>query len=418
MRYLKITLIIGFAVSLAVGVLFEAGAFRHLDIGLSNLLERLTPPAPLQHQPVQFLLFILLAFGIAWATIDINRPTLKIVVAAIAFLQVLIMPFVLNQYHIFFSPFPAALATVLSFGAAFLYSRSDAGKRKRMLRSVFGLRLSQKAFTRLVDSNTPLQFNGALREATIVVCEIFNHDILSEMLPVADYVAMTNQFLETGAEFLVEQDGYLDECGGESLRVIFGAAIEDPEHASKACSAALALAAKLEKLNEECEGKWKHRFDFRIGVNSGEVVTAAYGSKRLGSFSVAGETVEFSRRLCSANLIYGSVILVGPETYALAAGAIEVRPIELIRGRTPNSREEIYELMAMKNVLTADDLRKRDLFWKGIVYYREQQWEDALEYFQSSLTMTPADAPVEFYIRRIEHMRTGTPLVEWENARI
>ncbi|HWB59211.1 MAG TPA: hypothetical protein VG733_06955, partial [Chthoniobacteraceae bacterium] len=157
---------------------------------------------------------------------------------------------------------------------------------------------------------------------------------------------------------------------------------------------------------------------FRIGLNSGEVVTAAYGSKRLGSFSVAGETVEFARRLCSANLIYGTTLLVGPETYALAAGSIEVRPIELIRGKTPNSREEIYELMAMKDILTAEDLKKRDLFWKGIVYYREQQWEEALEYFQSSLTMTPADAPVEFYIRRIEHMRTGTPLVEWENARI
>lgn len=417
MRYLKITLIIGFAVSVVTGVAYEAGAFRQLDAGLADLLEQALEPQ-LQHPAVQFLLFILLSFGIAWTTIDINRPPLKVVVAASALLQVLIMPFVLNFYHIFFSPFPAALAVAISFGAAFVYSRSDAGKRKRMLRSVFGLRLSKKTFTRLVDANTPLNFGGQLREATIVVCEIFNHDVLAEMLPVTDYVAMTNQFLETGAEFLVDSEGYLDECAGESLRVIFGAAIEDPAHASKACAAALALAERLEKLNEECEARWKHRFDYRIGINSGEVVIAAYGSKRLGSFSVAGETVEFARRLCSANLIYGSVILVGPETYALAAGSIEVRPIELIRGRTANSREEIYELMAMKDVLSAEDLKKRDLFWKGIVYYREQQWEDALEFFQSSLTMTPADAPVEFYIRRIEHLRTGTPLVEWENARI
>ena len=263
-----------------------------------------------------------------------------------------------------------------------------------------------------------LNFQGELREATIVVCEIFNHDALAEMLPVADYVAMTNQFLETGAEFLVEREGYLDECGGESLRVIFGAASRTGSMPRRPATPRWRSPTRLEKLNEECEARWKHRFDFRIGINSGEVVIAAYGSKRLGSFSVAGETVEFSRRLCSANLIYGSLILVGPDTYALATNSIEVRPIELIRGKTPNSREEIYELMAMKNVLSAEDLKKRDLFWKAIVYYREQQWDYALEYFQSSLTMTPADAPVEFYIRRIEHLRTGTPLVEWENARI
>ncbi len=417
MRYLKITLIIGFAVSLVVGVLYEAGAFVHMDAGMADLMERSIDPQ-VRHPVPQFMLFIALAFGIAWTTVDINRPPLKGVVAASALLQVLIMPFVLNFYRAYFSPFPGALAIVLSFAGGFVYSRSDAGKRKRMLRNVFGLRLSKKMFTSLVDANTPLHFKGELREASIVVCEIFNHDVLAEMLPVPDYVEITNQFLETGAEFLVEQGGYLDECGGESLRVIFGAAVEDPAHASKACSAALALAQRLEKVNEECEAHWKQRFDFRIGLNSGEVVTAAYGSKRLGSFSVAGETVEFARRLCSANLIYGTTLLVGPETYALAAGSIEVRPIELIRGKTPNSREEIYELMAMKDILTAEDLKKRDLFWKGIVYYREQQWEEALEYFQSSLTMTPADAPVEFYIRRIEHMRTGTPLVEWENARI
>ncbi len=417
MRYLKITLLIGFVVSILVAGLYEAGFFMHLDVGLSRFLERTTDPSP-QHSVMQYLLLVFLAFGIAWTTVDINRPSLKIVVAAGALLQVLAIPLVLNFHHIFFSPFPGSLAVLLSFGAAFAYSRSNAGKRKRTLRSVFGHRLSKKSFTALVDANTSLNFGGELREATIVVCEIFNHDVLAEMLPVADYVAMTNQFLETGAEFLVEKEGYLDECGGESLRVIFGAAIEDKEHASKACASALVLAERLEKLNEECEAKWKHRFDYRIGINSGEVVMAAYGSKRLGSFSVAGESVEFARRLCSANLIYGSTILIGPDTYALAAGSIEVRPIELIRGKTANSREEIYELMAMKDVLSAEDLKKRDLFWKGIVYYREQQWEEALEHFQSSLTMTAADAPVEFYIRRIEHLRTGTPLVEWESARI
>ena len=133
MRYLKITLIIGFAVSILVAVLYEAGAFRHLDVGLSNFLDRPTEH-PLQHPVVQFLLCILLAFGIAWTTVDINRPSLKVVVAAGALLQVLLMPLVLNFYHVFFSPFPGALAVALSFGAAFAYSRSDAGKRKRMLR--------------------------------------------------------------------------------------------------------------------------------------------------------------------------------------------------------------------------------------------------------------------------------------------
>ncbi|MGB8356156.1 MAG: adenylate/guanylate cyclase domain-containing protein [Chthoniobacteraceae bacterium] len=417
MRYLKITLLVGFLVSIFVAGLYELGAFMHLDLGLWNFMGQLSGHPP-KHTWVQYVLFVFLAFGIAWTTVDINRPSLKAVVAAGALIQMLGVPWVLNFFHYFFSPFPGSLAVVLSFGAGFAYSRSDAGKRKRTLRTVFGDRLSKKSFVTLVNSDTLLNFQGELRETTIVVCELFNHDALAEALPIADYVAMTNTFLDACSDFLVDKDGYLDECDGESVRVIFGAPLEDKSHAAKGCQAALELSKRLENVNLECEIKWHHKFDFRIGVNSGEVVTAAYGSKRLGSFSVAGESVEFARRLCSANMIYGSRLLIGPETYALAAESIEVRPIELIRGKTVHSCEEIYEILGMKNVLSAEDLHKRDLFWKGIVYYREKQWEDALDHFAAALSIAQPDAPIEYYIRRIEHLRTGTPTLDWENARI
>ena len=417
MRYLKITLLFGFLVSVLVAGLYELGAFMRLDDGLWSFMGRISGHPP-RHTWVQYAVFVSLAFGIAWTTVDINRPSLKAVVAAGALIQVLGVPWVLNFFDHFFSPFPGSLAVVLSFGAGFAYSRSDAGKRKRTLRVVFGDRLSRKSFVTLVNSDSPLNFEGELRETTIVVCELFNHDAMAEVLPVADYVAMTNAFLNACSDFLVDKGGYLDECDGESVRVIFGAPIEDKDHATKGCQAALELSKRLENVNLECEIKWHHKFDFRMSVNSGEVVTAAYGSRRLGSFSVAGESVEFARRLCSANMIYGSRLLIGPETYSLAAESIEVRPIELIRGKTAQSCEEIYEILGMKNVLSIEDLHKRDLFWKGIVYYREKQWEDALDHFAAALSMGLPDAPIEYYIRRIEHLRTGTPTLDWENARI
>ena len=48
----------------------------------------------------------------------------------------------------------------------------------------------------------------------------------------ADYVALNNSFLRNAADFLVERGGYLDECDGESLRVVFGspAAGAAPRH--------------------------------------------------------------------------------------------------------------------------------------------------------------------------------------------
>lgn len=408
MRYFKVTLIIGFLVSLLAGALFEAGLLRQLDLALGNFLGLRF--SPMSSRWEQYPLFILLAFGIAWTTVDIPRTSLKFVSAVGALGQLVTAVWILNLFGLFFSPFASGLAIITSFLLGIAYSRTKAGSRKKVVRAIFGDRISKKTFATLVNTNVPLPFEGELREATVVVCEIFNHNALTEALSVPEYVAMNNAFLRNAADFLVEQGGYLDECDGESLRVVFGAPVPDRQHAATASKAVLALAARLEEVNRECEKMWKHTFDFRIGVNSGEMVVAAYGSRRLGAFSVAGEAVEWARRICAANLIYGSRLLVGSQVFQLAEEAIEVRPIDLVQ-RHPEDRhrEEIYELLARRQSLSEEDSHRRDLFWKGVVYYREQRWDESLAHFSLAAPSDRVDGAVDFYIRRIEQIRAGAP---------
>ncbi len=412
-RYLKVTLFIGFIVSLLTASLYELGAIFQLDLALSGFLQR-GAPGPLADRAWQYPLIVFFAFAIAWTTVDIPRFSLKCVIAAFAFLQVLATTWILHIYGLFFSSFASALAIALSFIGGLLYARSDSGLRKRTINTIFGNRITKKAFDELVDSDVPLSFEGERIEASVVVCEIFNHDELADALPVNDYVAVHNSFLKNAADFLVERGGYLDECDGESLRVVFGAPITDPGHASTACEAAVALAQRLDEVNAECYAVWKHGFDFRIGVNSGEMVCAAYGSGRVGTFSVAGEPVEFARRLCAANMIYGSRILIGCETFNGAEQDIEVRPMELIqRFSDAGSREEVYEMLALKHGLSPEEAARRDQFWQGIIYYRQAMWDEALETFRAIRPVERVDGPVEFYIRRIEQLREGMPQLGW-----
>jgi len=413
-RYFKVTLLIGLFVSLLIVLLFKGGFFESADVALANVTQQYYKSA----SSVQYPLFLLFAFTIAWTTIDIPRNTLKAVVAAGALLQVVSMVWVLRLHGLFFSPFPSLLAIIASFTAGIVYSRSEAGSRKRIMRQILGDRVSTKTFYTLLNSSSPLNLDGERRDISILVCEIFNHDDLEASLTAPDYVALTNSFRRNAADFLVERGGYLDECDGESLRVVFGAPLADPDHSRNACEAALALTERLDEVNAECHGVWKQMFDFRIGVNSGEMVVAAYGSNRLGTFSVAGEPVEFARRLCRANLIYGSRILLGTNTFQTTEPSVEVRPMELIQRYDDGSREEIYELLALRDVLSFEDLERRDLFWQGVIYYREQLWDDALGLFHSARSASGADGPVEFYIRRIEQLRAGTPALDWTSARL
>jgi len=414
-RYLKASLLIAaLAAVIALG-LYEAGAFARMDAWLAVFLGQGVPDLE-HHSIAQYAAVLLLALGIAWTTIDLNHSAVKTLVAAAAFAEVIGLTVVLNLYGVYFSPLPSMVALAVAFGGGMLFARTPTGQRKRMLDEVFGDRISAATFNKMLDSNAPLRFAGEVRSASVVVCEIFNHDELMERLSTEHFVAATNLLLHRAANFLVERGGYLDECAGEALRVIFGAPLEDENHAEHACDAALLLSSELDAVNVECMEKWNQALDFRIGVNSGEMVCAAYGSNRLGTFSVAGEPVDFARRLCAANTIYGSRILTGSHTLELAAQAVEVRPMELVRTRDERSREEVYELLGLRNSLPDDALNRRDLFWKGIIYYRSQLWNEALEHFRAALPSHGIDAPLEFYIRRTEQLRDGLPALEWSQT--
>jgi len=416
-RYLKATLLCAAAAAVIALGLFEAGAFHRMDQSLAVFLG-LGGPGLDRHSQAQIAVVLLLSVGVAWATVDLNRTEVKVLVAGAALAEMIGLTMVLNLYDIYFSPFPALTALGVAFCGGMWYGRTAAGQRKRILEEVFGDRISRGIFNKLLDSDEPLRFSGEMRTASVVVCEIFNHDELMETLSTEHFVAATNLLLRRGADFLVERGGYLDECAGETLRVIFGAPLADENHAELACAAALKLADELDGVNRECMQKWNQALDFRIGVNSGEMVCAAYGSKRLGTFSVAGDSVDFARRLCAANTIYGSRILAGSHTLELGAEAVEVRPMDLVRTRDERSREEVYEVLGLRNSLPDDALNRRDLFWKGIIYYRERLWDDALDHFRAALPEEGIDAPLEFYIRRTEQLRDGLPALEWSQTRL
>lgn len=417
MRYLKVTLVFGLLTCLVVLGLYEAGAFARADRALWEILGGLTEPPPARSW-AQYLVVAFLAFGIPWTTVDIYKQSLKIVIAAGALLNVISATWVLNLFYVFFSPFPGIVTVGIGFTLGMLYGRSEAGGRKEKLRLLFGERVSRRTFYSLVNAKEPPQFDGQMREASVLVCEVFNHEDLMESLPVADYVAMTNLFLQSASEFLVERGGYLEECDGESLRVVFGAPLADERHAVTACEAAIELLRRLDNLNLESEARWHKTFDHRIGVNSGDVVAAAFGSGRLGTFSVAGEPAEFARRLCQANIRYGSRILIGIGALAGAGDNVEVRPMDLLRDRDDRAQLEVYELIGKKGGLTEDELRRRDMFWKGVIYFRERRWDEALDHFQAALPPHGTDAPAEYYLQRIQQLRTaGGPRPEWHVAR-
>jgi adenylate cyclase len=313
-------------------------------------------------------------------------------------------------FGLFLDPLPLLSGVCVSILLLLAYRQTRLGSREPVLRRLFGQRLKPEIFRRLVEGSAPVTFPGELHEASVLVCTVHNHVDLMEVLSPGDYVAMMNLYLRAASGFLVDLGGYLDECSGESIRVVFGAPLpcaDGPGHAARAARAAIDLLARLEDLNRECDSRWQKRLDFRIGLNSGQMIAAAFGGARAGRYSVSGPVVEFARHLSAACAQYGCRILAGPLSYEQAAPFVEARPIDLLQRAGSRRRVELYEFLAPKDRLSPERERSRDLFWKGIILFRERKWDEAIRAFSSARIHGIPDQVLDHYLERVERARRG-----------
>ncbi len=420
-RALRFTLLIGGGVAFLLAMLHAARVLESADRALAGAFGLPAEALAGSAATAPLVVGALLAFGMAWAAIDIHRFDLKAVVSGSAVVQLFTGSALAALFGAWFSPFLPSLAVALAYAAGALYSRTEAGQRARQVEELYGRRISDGAAAALTDdARAPLDAQGRVQELSIVVCEIFNHPELMQELPPGEYTALLNEFLELASESLVADGGCLVECDGEGARAIFGAPLPAEEHARAACLAGLNLARRLNVFNEKAAARHSGRMaDWRIGVNSGLMITGHFGGERLAGFGAAGEEVEFARRLCAANLIYGSGVLIGARTYEMAEGAVEVRPMELLRRRQDENWQEVYELLGLPEEIGVDERDRRDLYWNGVIYYREKRLAEALEIFQRVRALSPSlDGPVEFYVQRIRSLMLNGASADFETARL
>jgi adenylate cyclase len=407
MRQIKTFLVFSVVALAVMTLVLSTGALASVALLWKNFIHATALPSSSRAFPI--VIAVILLPGLVWVAL---RSTLReaSLIAVTAGLLLLGASLVATLYGTHLDPIPGVLALILAISAVLIFRQTLEGSREAILRRLFGQRLRPAIFGSLVDGQLPVDFPGELHEASVIVCTIHNHVELMEVLRPADYVALMNLYLRTASDFLVDVGGYLDECSGESIRVVFGAPLPvegAANHASKAAVASIDLVSRLEELNRECDRRWQKRLDFRVGVNSGSMIAAAFGGARIGRYSVSGPAVEFARHLSAACAQYGCRILSGPLTYEMASDSVEGRPIDLLQRAGTRRRVELYEFLAPKLSLSPERERSRDQFWKGVILFRERKWEEAIKAFSTARIPGIPDKVLDHYLERVERARRG-----------
>jgi adenylate cyclase len=147
--------------------------------------------------------------------------------------------------------------------------------------------------------------------ATVLFVDIQNFTLLAERLNAPDVASLLNEYFSIMTDIVFEYDGTLDKYIGDAIMATFGAPYSHGNDAEKAVLAALKMRRELKRLMRRKEEK--HRFDVRIGINSGNVVAGYIGSPKRLEYTVLGNVVNVAFYLQS--IAEPNEILIGEETF-------------------------------------------------------------------------------------------------------
>ena len=146
------------------------------------------------------------------------------------------------------------------------------------------------------------QGEGALnrsvqREVTVMFTDIVGFTAASEQLGAEETAMLLNaHFADVGA-CIEAQGGTIDKYIGDAVMAFWGAPEAQPDHATRACQAALAIRGAVEAGNKRNEAAGKNALALRIGVHTGPVIVGNIGAPQRMNYTIVGDSVNISHRL-------------------------------------------------------------------------------------------------------------------------
>lgn len=227
-------------------------------------------------------------------------------------------------------------ATTIALFAGTAWNYFVEGRDKRRITQLFGRFVSKSVFDQLRANPSLAKLGGTRREMTVLFSDIRGFTAASENATPESVVTQLNEYFTVMVRVLHAHEGTLDKFVGDMVMGLFGAPVDDPQHADHAVAAAIEMVSELGKLNARWTAEGRAPLDIGIGINSGEMIAGNIGSEAIMSYTVIGDAVNLASRLESLNKDFGTRIIISDATRERLIRPVAVQSLGevTVKGRT------------------------------------------------------------------------------------
>jgi adenylate cyclase len=262
-----------------------------------------------------------------------------------------------------------------------------------------------------------LKLGGEEKVLTVLFSDLAGFTGYSESFPPHEMINILSEYFEKMTEEIFAHQGTLKEYVGDELMAIFGAPLEQTDHAQRACAAALAMRDRLRTLRQDWSKIGRPSLRARTGINSGPMLVGNLGSRYRFAYGALGDQVNLGSRLEGLNKLYGTEILLGENTADLLGGSFLLREVDLVRVKGRKQPVRIYELVGNSEAsLPEEKEQSLSHFAAALEAYRKQFWQEALGLFKQSSALCPEDGPSRIMAERCQIYLEAPPQGEWDGV--
>ena len=258
---------------------------------------------------------------------------------------------------------------------------------------------------RLARDADAIDLRGQRREIASLFTDIASFTALVEALDPEVLGPLLNDYVAGMTDVVFAHDGTVAKIIGDALHVLFGAPGEQPDHATRAVTCALALDEYAQAFRMRWDNKSIALGVTRIGVHAGQAIVGNFGGGRFFDYTAYGDTINVAARLEAGNKQLGTRICASaPLTTSVTN--FRGRPVGdlVLRGRTEAMRafeplqDEQFQANATKSYL--------DAFAK-----LEAGDPGAIAAFAAHVGRVPDDHLASFHLKRLLNGGSGTRIV-------
>lgn len=178
-----------------------------------------------------------------------------------------------------------------------------------------------------------VSLGGREVEATVVFADIVGFTRLSESIAPDAVAELLNAYFDAISMASTFYRGTIDKYMGDCAMIVFGVPEDDAEHAYHGLCCAVMIQRLVNRLNVLRQRRGLTTVNFRIGINSGNMLAGNLGSHDRMQYTVVGDSVNLASRLsnmASAGEVVASEDMVSnpnvrPRVRLRQSGAMRIR---------------------------------------------------------------------------------------------